>query len=296
MICYRRDSGIYTDFELFSAENHGSIDYGDTIRRMIDILYSDSDERLYGSGDNRISFMDYEYIAICSLPLIRVEDGFKYIKLDFEDVNNENIDKIKGERIDIAYPLDNILFRAIKVSDKYQLPDPGYRIVLGDHNFPASITVIYDNRCPSSVPILLRLAGDLAETTIQLLSSLSGTKYFHPSPDYATYSDYEGNYRSTGLLVVKDFPSMQDLIFMCDYVMEILNAMWYADDQYVSSGDHLSDDDFIDSYFGRDFGDNTKWCFTHDELKEIFLAYHNSYSSERIKLIIKKIQEIYFNH
>ena len=190
-----------------------------------------------------------------------------------------------------------IALRLININANYKTPKPGYRIQTGTmtrygNNNIYIISIIMDKSFPKDEKLMVRFAGELTEVLIQYYLREIGVKtIYHESPDYNAYEEYEDtNYKATGTLALKDYPSIRDLMFAYKYINTIFNGMV---DSFKISGVtcNLSDEDIINSYFGVDYHDGNSWLVEFQDLKKIL----GSTSENLYLLVLEKVLDLYFN-
>ena len=307
MISYRRDTSGLINYNIYCADSLiNQIDWTSIStyvnRAIVKVLKgSDTNSSLYGSETR--TYTEEESIALCSLPLKDLESG-EYFHLDTDDLQEPNaakyittIDKlnITMEEFRSGTYSFSFIIRVFHIDSHYALPAPGYRIQpgtwRGEKRNAFVLSIFMDSRCPERQEDLVRFTGELSEAIIQYrLKQCSIQNMYYDSPDYNVHDNGVSIYKSTATIVIKDFPTINDLLFGYKYVDTIFDGILSAFSLLGIKCD-LMDDELINAYFGVDYGDDNKWFLETEDFEKIL----KSKSEDIYKLVLDKVNKIYLN-
>ena len=296
MITCRRKSGEgYLDLDLFSVDSIPHYIDWDNIRSDIDgLIY-----HYVRMGDNSIhnndtkTYTTEELLGLVSLPLFNLEG--KTIKLDSDDVVHGNVVSSIRKFYIKCKNSKEIVMRDITISDDYTLPFPGYRIITGYDSLDRFIiSVIHDSSSPNTEQDFTRFCGEIAEIVIQYNIKLLGANniYYYPS-DYSIFEDCTSNYRSTGLIVMTDFMSYKNLLFIAEYIHTMIDSAIKGLKEIPDST--LSVPELIEGLFEIDYKDNCLWVLNNEELLDFYDNYYEKNISYT-KWVEKTINDVYFQN
>ena len=303
MITNRKNSGIFDYYSILSAESiKTEINWeiaNSLIYYIIQHCIVESANRSSLCNISVNSFTMQEIVALCNLPLI-LENSNETVTLERSDLNGDN-NYINFINCNSSTANDNIdyVVREIELSEGISIPNPGYRIFTDISKSPNTnkdrlvLTLIHDYKCPKDSNILLRLCGELSETILQSYLIQKDIPISFDSPDYNFYADLDNSslYHSTGKIVLKDYPSIKDVLFEYNYISCIIYGI-YLGYSYV----YEREPDYNEAltYFNTDYKDESKWSITNDELKDFLSNIDLKDEKSCIEYAIKKIHNLYF--
>lgn len=302
MLSCRRKTEML-QYPLFSAETiKKDIAWNDiynVIIRLYSHLFSNKTNNLFNR--NTSTFLEEEVIGLCTLPLY-INNYENIVRLDTDDIFNKDI-ILENKVFKITDAFDDqyeILLKDIVISNDYVLPNPGYRIITSiDIQDRFIVSLIRNQMNPNTEEELIRLCGELAEVVLQHYLIKLGVKVTYDSPDFNTSADnHTSYYKATGMICLKDYPSLRDILFEARYYTVLLYAIHegvtLALDTYPKSYEMV-----IENYFNIDYRDMNKWSLSIEDLKE-FEKYDldvECYNRDQyVKYAIDRITNTFFNH
>lgn len=271
MLCTRRNSGYISDFQILNSENIINFPkfFNNDLNKIVDFIKNKKGDltRLYLKN----IMTDKELIAATNFTLFK---GDSLTLLELSDVNYDNILGIRRDKITLTEERD-IVIREIILKD-LKLPGPNYRILLDrDRTIEKRLIIsIIEDEDDVSSKNFAKFVFDLAETYMQYILAEYNVPVFYMPHSFNAYEvistdtneeKYHSFYRAAGTIVLKDYPTISDIIFACNYCYELYNI--------VADTTNLNRSDILDLFSKDDFT-NQEWIFTKDELDD--MVYNKS--------------------